>query len=52
MANKVSIQSLVERLRQMDEATFDQVEPLRAFLEQNPVDTKFLPPYLTWDRQH
>ena len=52
MANKVSIRSLVERLRQMDEATFDQVEPLRAFLEQTPVDGESLAPYLTWDRQH
>jgi cysteine dioxygenase len=52
MANRVSIRSLVERLRQMDETTFDQVEPLRTFLEQTPVDAESLAPYLTWDRQH
>lgn len=48
----VSVQKLVERLRQFPESTFDQTEPLRRFLEDTPVDPDSLSPYLTWDRQH
>lgn len=48
----VSIQKLVEQLRQFPESTFDQAEPLRRFLEETPVDPDSLTPYLTWDRQH
>jgi cysteine dioxygenase len=48
----VPIQRLVEELRQMPESMFDQTEPLRKFLEQTPVDSDSLAPYLNWDRQH
>jgi cysteine dioxygenase len=48
----VSIQSLVAQLRKMNEAVFCETEPLRLFLQSNPVDSESLAPYLTWDRQH
>ncbi|HEV3511005.1 MAG TPA: cysteine dioxygenase family protein [Candidatus Sulfotelmatobacter sp.] len=48
----VSIQTLVEELRQMPESTFIPTEPLRRFLQQTPVDADSLAPYLAWDRQH
>jgi predicted metal-dependent enzyme (double-stranded beta helix superfamily) len=48
----VSIQELVEQLHRLDEAVFGETEPLREFLQQNPVDAESLVPYLTWDRQH
>ena len=48
----VSIQELVEQFHRLDEAVFGQTEPLREFLQQNPVDAESLVPYLTWDRQH
>jgi cysteine dioxygenase len=51
-AKTVSIQRLVEELRRMPEAMFDQTEPLRRFLAQTPVDATSLDPYLNWSRQH
>jgi cysteine dioxygenase len=48
----VSIQNLVEGLRQFPESAFGPTEPLRRFLENMPVDTDSLAPYLNWDRQH
>jgi cysteine dioxygenase len=48
----ISIQSLVEQLRKIDEAMFNETEPLRLFLQRNPVDAESLVPYLSWDRQH
>jgi cysteine dioxygenase len=51
-AKAVSIQTLVEELRQMPESTFIPTEPLRRFLQQMPVDAGSLVPYLNWDRQH
>ena len=51
-AKIVSIQRLIEELRQMPEAMFDETEPLRRFLEQTPVDATSLDPYLNWSRQH
>jgi len=48
----VSIQTLVEELRRLPESDFLPTEPLRRFLEQNPVDADSLAPYLNWDRQH
>jgi cysteine dioxygenase len=52
VAKTVSIQRLVEELRQVPESMFDQTEPLRQFLAQNPVDATSLDSYLTWSRQH
>jgi cysteine dioxygenase len=46
------IQRLVEELRQMPSAMFDDVEPLRRFLQDTPVDPESLSTYLNWDRQH
>ena len=48
----VSIQTLVERLRQMPESSFGPTEPVRRFLQETPVDADSLTPYLNWDRQH
>jgi cysteine dioxygenase len=50
--NQIPIQDFVARLRKFPEATFDQTEQLRRFLEDTPVHPDSLPPYLTWDRQH
>lgn len=46
------INKLVEGLRALPESAFLRTEPLREFLERNPVDADSLAPYLTWDRQH
>jgi len=51
-AKMVSIQKLVEELRQMPESMFIPTEPLRRFLEMNPVEADSLTSYLTWSRQH
>lgn len=48
----VLIETLVEGLRQLPVAVFDQTEPVRRFLEETPVTADSLAPYLTWDRQH
>ena len=48
----VSIQTLVEGLRQIPDAAFGPVEPVRRFLQESPVDADSLAPYLNWDRQH
>lgn len=48
----VSIQALVEGLRQLPGAAFGPVEPVRRFLQETPVDAESLAPYLNWDRQH
>lgn len=48
----VPIERLVEGLRQLPVAVFDQTEPVRRFLEETPVTADSLAPYLTWDRQH
>jgi cysteine dioxygenase len=50
-AKTVSIQTLVERLRQLPESAFDQTEPVRRLLQDTPVDDS-LAPYLNWDRLH
>jgi cysteine dioxygenase len=49
---RVSIQTLVEGLREVPERAFGPVEPLRLFLQATPVDADSLAPYLNWDRQH
>jgi len=51
-AKIVPIQTLVQELRRMPEANFIDTEPLRRFLQQMPVDSDSLAPYLNWDRQH
>ncbi|MGB6801767.1 MAG: cysteine dioxygenase family protein, partial [Candidatus Sulfotelmatobacter sp.] len=49
---QVPIQDFVTRLRKFPEATFDETEQLRKFLQDNPLNPDSLAPYLTWDRQH
>lgn len=48
----VPIQQLVEGLRQLPKAAFDQIETVRRFLQETPVSHETLTPYVTWDRQH
>ena len=52
VAKPVSIQKLVEGLRQLPETAFGPTEPVRRFLQETPVDADSLAPYLTWNRQH
>jgi cysteine dioxygenase len=48
----VAIQDFVQQLRKFPEATFDQTEQLRQFLQETPLNAESLAPYLTWDRRH
>jgi cysteine dioxygenase len=48
----VPIRELVEGLRRLPEAAFDETETIRRFLQETPVTSDSLAPYLTWDRQH
>ena len=48
----VPIQTLVSELHKLPESAFVLTEPLRQLLEQTPVDSDSLAPYLNWDRQH
>jgi cysteine dioxygenase len=49
---QVSIQDFVTFLRKFPESAFDETEPVRQFLQDNPLNPESLAPYLTWDRQH
>jgi len=51
-AKTVSIQRLVQELRKQPESAFSPTEPIRRLLQEKPVDTDSLAPYLNWDRQH
>ncbi|HET9306336.1 MAG TPA: cysteine dioxygenase family protein [Candidatus Sulfotelmatobacter sp.] len=51
-AKMVPVQMLVQELRRMPESMFVPTEPLRRVLQQMPVDSDSLVPYLNWDRQH
>ncbi len=51
-AKTVSIEKLVEGLRQLPESAFDETETVRRFLQETPVTAESLAPYLNWDRQH
>ncbi|MFZ0818266.1 MAG: cysteine dioxygenase family protein [Candidatus Sulfotelmatobacter sp.] len=51
-AKQISIQDFVAQLRKFPEAYFQPTEPIRRFLQQNPLNPDSLAPYLTWDRQH
>lgn len=48
----VSIERLVEGLRQLPESAFEHTETVRRFLQEMPVRADSLTPYLNWDRQH
>jgi cysteine dioxygenase len=52
LANQVSIQDLVGGLRNFPDAAFDETESIRKFLQETPVSSDSLAPFLTWDRQH
>ena len=52
LAHQVSIQDLVTELRKFSDAAFDKTEPIRKFLQETPVNSDSLTPFLTWDRQH
>jgi len=52
VAQPVSIQNLVEGLRHFPTTAFSQIETIRRFLQDTPVSSDSLAPYLTWDRQH
>jgi predicted metal-dependent enzyme (double-stranded beta helix superfamily) len=51
-AKPAPLQKLVDELRQLPEAAFDQTEVLRRLLQDIPVAADSLTAYLTWDRQH
>ena len=51
-AKIVPIHTLVQELRRMPETNFIDTEPVRRCLQQMPVDSDSLAPYLNWDRQH
>ena len=51
-AKIVPIQTLVQELRRMPATNFIDTEPLRRVLQQMPVESDSLVPYLNWDRQH
>jgi cysteine dioxygenase len=48
----VPIHDFVAQLRKFPESAFDEVETLRRFLQDAPLNPDSLAPYLTWDRQH
>lgn len=48
----VSIENFVAELRHFPQSALDEVETIRRFLQDNPVNADSLAPYLTWDRQH
>jgi cysteine dioxygenase len=52
VAKLTSIQDFVSGLRQFPAASFDQIDVVRDFLTDTPVDAESLARYLTWDRQH
>jgi len=51
-ATLVPIQTLIDGLRQLPASAFDETEAVRRFLQDTPVNSESLAPYLNWDRQH
>lgn len=49
---QISIDRFVAKLREFPEAAFGETEQIRSFMQQNPVDSDSLAPYLIWDKQH
>src|SRR6202045_2704208 len=52
LAKTVSIADFVAELRKFPDAAFDQTKPIWKFLQDTPVASDSLAPYLTWDAQH
>jgi cysteine dioxygenase len=48
----VPVEQLVVGLRRFAAPDFAVLDPIRAFLRENPVAPASLQPFLTWDRQH
>lgn len=48
----VSIRDFVAELQKFPDAAFEETGPLRRFLQETPVNSDSLAPYLTWDGQH
>jgi cysteine dioxygenase len=49
---QIAIQDFVAELRKFPASAFDQVERIRSFLQENPINSESLAPFLLWDRQH
>jgi cysteine dioxygenase len=52
LAKTVSIADFVAELRKFPDAAFDQTRQIWKFLQDTPVASDSLAPYLTWDAQH
>src|SRR6266853_3958632 len=52
LAKTVSIADFVAELRKFPDAAFEQTQPIWKFLQDTPVASDSLAPYLTWDAQH
>lgn len=48
----VSIDDLVQELRQLPEPAFTEIKTVHRLLQEKPVSAESLARYLTWDRQH
>ena len=48
----VPIHTFVAGLRRFPGDSFGPTEPIRRFLQETPVDSDSLAPFLTWDRRH
>ena len=48
----VSVQQLIDRLQELGERDFLDIQKPLALLRANPVDSKSLAPYLFWNSQH
>jgi len=52
LSKTVSIADFAAELRKFPDAAFDQTEQIWKFLQDTPVASDSLAPYLTWDAQH
>jgi cysteine dioxygenase len=49
---QVAIEDFVAELRKFPAAAFDQVQQVHTFLQENPISSDSLAPFMLWDRQH
>jgi len=49
---QVAIEDFVAELRKFPAAAFDQVHQVHTFLQENPISSDSLAPFMLWDRQH
>jgi cysteine dioxygenase len=52
LSKPVPIQDFVTELRKFPEPAFTRIDEVIRFLQNTPVESATLAPYLTWDRQH